>query len=449
MLKILKSLLIISILAGIAFGVTNAYFSDTETSRGNTLVAGSIDLKIDHVFASYNGEECEETCDPVGDNLVANSGFETPLVTHAKEWDIFPDGTTGLDWSVEWVEGQPINYQNTPRPEPANLELHAGVQDWSPQEGDQYAELDTDWPGPDGNLNGEPALVRISQTIATTPGTKYEVKFYFSPRPATSESQNELNIYWGDTLKNTLSADGSGETNTSWQEHTYQFTAASNATKIAFEAGGTPDSLGVFIDNISVREMECQLNLAGGQCHFWDEKDLSGEDIFFNLDDIKPGDYGVNVISTHVYDNDAYACMIFDSHDEENGLLEAEEEAGDTTPDTGELSNYVSVFLWHDGDQDGQFEPGDGETQISSIPDLNSPLAIAEPPDFLTASETNWLGMAWCVGNQDVDFDTGEITCSGAGENSDAQTDTLQTDISFYAEQKRHNGEFSCQNIEI
>lgn len=46
MKKILVSLSIIGVVAGIAIGGTIAYFSDTETSAGNTFSAGTLDLKI-------------------------------------------------------------------------------------------------------------------------------------------------------------------------------------------------------------------------------------------------------------------------------------------------------------------------------------------------------------------------------------------------------------------
>jgi len=45
--RILISLSVIGIVAAIAIGGTVAYFSDVETSEGNILAAGSIDLKID------------------------------------------------------------------------------------------------------------------------------------------------------------------------------------------------------------------------------------------------------------------------------------------------------------------------------------------------------------------------------------------------------------------
>jgi len=53
--KILISLGIIAVVSALAIGGTVAYFSDTETSTGNTFAAGSIDLKIDN-HSWYNGK---------------------------------------------------------------------------------------------------------------------------------------------------------------------------------------------------------------------------------------------------------------------------------------------------------------------------------------------------------------------------------------------------------
>lgn len=47
MKKIITSLSIIGLVATMAIGATMAYFGDTETSTGNTMTAGTLDLKID------------------------------------------------------------------------------------------------------------------------------------------------------------------------------------------------------------------------------------------------------------------------------------------------------------------------------------------------------------------------------------------------------------------
>lgn len=59
MKRILYSLLSIGAVAAVAFGATQAFFSDTETSEDNTFVAGALDLKIDSE-AHYNGMVCED-----------------------------------------------------------------------------------------------------------------------------------------------------------------------------------------------------------------------------------------------------------------------------------------------------------------------------------------------------------------------------------------------------
>ncbi|MFA6254645.1 MAG: TasA family protein [Patescibacteria group bacterium] len=57
MKKILISVSAIAIVAAIAIGATVAYFSDTETSAGNTFTAGAIDLTVDST-QHYNGNVC-------------------------------------------------------------------------------------------------------------------------------------------------------------------------------------------------------------------------------------------------------------------------------------------------------------------------------------------------------------------------------------------------------
>mgnify|MGYP001578414017 FL=1 len=52
--RILLSLGMIVFVAAAALGATGAFFSDTETSTGNTFTAGAIDLGIDNE-SYYNG----------------------------------------------------------------------------------------------------------------------------------------------------------------------------------------------------------------------------------------------------------------------------------------------------------------------------------------------------------------------------------------------------------
>ena len=188
-------------------------------------------------------------------NLVVNGGFEEPVVTDAAQWDIFPDGTTGLGWTVQWRGDIPGSWGGHTRPDPSLQELHHGVNGWLPHGGDQYAELDTDWDGPGGGLNGEPASVIIYQDLSTGAGCEYELTFYFSPRPGTPESDNNLEVSWDGTVLDTISRAGNSQTD--WSEHTYTVTATGSTTRLQFTDLGDANSLGTFLDDVSVEEISC------------------------------------------------------------------------------------------------------------------------------------------------------------------------------------------------
>jgi predicted ribosomally synthesized peptide with SipW-like signal peptide len=74
MKKILLSLGIIAVVAVGAVGATRSFFSDTETSTGNTFTAGAIDLKIDSK-ATYNGAPVDGSTWAVEKDLVVGDKF--------------------------------------------------------------------------------------------------------------------------------------------------------------------------------------------------------------------------------------------------------------------------------------------------------------------------------------------------------------------------------------
>lgn len=99
MKKILISLMAILLAVGVVGAGAMAYFSDTETSAGNTLTAGTLDLKV------------------------GGSTFEDdPNVKHVTLTNVKPDDTIYLYWTLKnvgTVPGQPsikfaniVNYEN-------------------------------------------------------------------------------------------------------------------------------------------------------------------------------------------------------------------------------------------------------------------------------------------------------------------------------------------------
>lgn len=194
----------------------------------------------------------------LGSELVTNGDFESPVVTAPQGWDIYDSGTVGMGWSVEWYDGS-TSYGGQERPSPAHLELHRGVNGWLPNTGDQHAELDTDWDGPGGGLNNEPASVNISQVIPT--GDYCQVNFSWSPRPGHSD--NQMEVYWEDGLLYGLSAPGNG--NTEWIDESVILLSSEDMSKLAFVEKGTPDSLGMFLDSVSVKCFPCETAWGDGE----------------------------------------------------------------------------------------------------------------------------------------------------------------------------------------
>jgi predicted ribosomally synthesized peptide with SipW-like signal peptide len=198
----------------------------------------------------------------------------------------------------------------------------------------------------------------------------------------------------------------------------------------------------------------------------WEYQEPIG--LFFNFQDMKPGDWGEDTISVHVSTNDAWACMDFYLYNvDDNGLTEPEEDDGDTTEGAGrgELQNEIN-FVWWKDDGDNVLE--DNETpfqQTVSLAQLNTfsiPLAdsngqgvlSAEP---LVASTDYYIGKAWCYGElvlapvpagegQDPTVNSG-FTCDGAILDNITQSDSVQGTLSFRAIQSRNNSDFICQSL--
>jgi predicted ribosomally synthesized peptide with SipW-like signal peptide len=208
----------------------------------------------------------------------------------------------------------------------------------------------------------------------------------------------------------------------------------------------------------------------------WAQSNLTNQ-LFFNFSDVKPGDIGEDTISVHVGSNDAWACMALDvTATPENTLVDPETDAGDVAGPNGELQNYLRFTFWED-DGDNVFETG--ETVISSLDNvLASSLqgqwhvladsGVGNGP-ALVGGATNYIAKAWCFGTlaqaavtQDTIGHTGTgigdstngplvrgtgFTCSGAGNQNDAQTDGISMDVSFNAVQSRNNAQFVCSSL--
>lgn len=195
----------------------------------------------------------------------------------------------------------------------------------------------------------------------------------------------------------------------------------------------------------------------------WTRDNLTDQ-LFFQFDDVKPGDWGENTTDIHVTDNPFYACAnITLTAADENGIIEPEASEGDVSAAAweGELQNEMRFLAWAD-DGDNIYELGEhlllDDVPFSSLPmglgntgvtltlaDASTNVWTGTPGDDLNPLTEYYIGHGWCFGDMTV-TGTGATgyTCDGASVDNLSQTDGLIGNISFYAIQSRNNAAFDC-----
>ena len=194
----------------------------------------------------------------------------------------------------------------------------------------------------------------------------------------------------------------------------------------------------------------------------WLLKDLDEGDLFFDFDDVKPGDSGENTISLHAYDNDAWLCAYVQNLEkDDNGCNEPETAAGDTGcgDDQGELQDYILMTIWEDTDCDNILDEGT-EGYCTGEPPCDPQM----PQEICEMSGCTWVPAVPAeqvlVNNVPIDSNDGvwslgqliasQTECLGVGWNVPGttdniiQSDSVTGDIAFYVEQVRNNPDFRC-----
>ncbi len=193
----------------------------------------------------------------LGNNLVVNGSFEDGPIA---------GGSYNISAAISgWTSnsGDGIEVQN-------NAVMPAS-------DGSQLVELDSN-----NNSN-------MYQDIATGGTGEFQLSFDYSPRPGVDAASNGIEVYWNGVLLDTLTGDTAGFTN-----HTYVVNGAGANTRLEFRAVGTSDSLGGFLDNVSVRGLN---DAAGSGADIINGG--SGNDVIFGGygDDVITGDSGNDTIN--------------------------------------------------------------------------------------------------------------------------------------------------------
>jgi predicted ribosomally synthesized peptide with SipW-like signal peptide len=411
MKRIIISLSVIGAVALLGIGATVSLFNDTETSAGNIFTAGSIDLKVDHTAQTYNGVDCK-TCSVTVQSDTSNTvtgtvgGSDGPNLPHSavaawthSAWTASIPGATWI-----WTTNPTTQYDAT------NDVIYTFQKKFT-------------WMGP---INGA--------TLAMAVGSDNSYEVWLNGTKVAFDT-NENNFATADVISSAsltpyiIQGENTLEIKVkNWKPNGWEGTPYTNPAGLLYKFTINGNCGDAYFQN---------------HCELWQSTDLNGSQQFFNFDDIKPGDYGTNVISLRVSSNDAFACLLTGNiDDKDNTLTEPEVSLSDSSP-LGELSQFIRVFAWNDSDNDGLYE---GEAQLLAP---NTPIADL---DLLNLSLTGggptaYVGLAWCAGTQSVVGNT--ISCNGATMGDIAQSDSFTADLTAYAVQQRNNLGFTCSSVQL
>ncbi|MEM7171442.1 MAG: tandem-95 repeat protein, partial [Pseudomonadota bacterium] len=196
-------------------GQTDFTFTVTDGNGGETTATTNVT-----VSAQADTPSLDVGSETLGPNMAQNGGLEADTGLTGSRWGVF-DEVDG--WKLSTGSGIEIQ-RNT-------------VMDAS--EGNQYIELDSH------NNSG------IYQDIDTHSGGAYQISFDYSPRPGVSSDSNIVEVLWDGEVIDQVTGNSAG-----WQTLTYEVSGGEgDLSRIEFRAGGRSDSLGGFIDNISIKEV--------------------------------------------------------------------------------------------------------------------------------------------------------------------------------------------------
>jgi uncharacterized protein DUF642 len=180
-------------------------------------------------YEDHNGNGVQDSGDQalagftfqLSGDIVTNGGFENPNIP-TNSWSVY-NSITG--WST--TSGSGIEVQD-----------HVAG---TPYEGGQHVELDS-------NSNSA-----MKQDLATTAGGVYTLSFAYSPRPGVASGSNGIEVFWNGVSIASITADGTGNGDTVWTVYQFQVTATGATSELKFAATGANDSLGGYLDAVSVK----------------------------------------------------------------------------------------------------------------------------------------------------------------------------------------------------
>jgi len=170
-------------------------------------------------------------------DLIANGGFESPVNT--QDWQVY---AAVPGWTIEQGIGPLPTAGGYPDNTPTLEYQTAGTLGLTPDEGNQYAELDSY------------ANVNISQMVTLTKGVTYHISFAQTCRPQESGASSILGVYLDGELLSSTACDQT----LVWKTNSVDVTPAADVTaKLMFaDEGLAVQSYGVLLDDVRMEYEE-------------------------------------------------------------------------------------------------------------------------------------------------------------------------------------------------
>ena len=220
----------------------NINLTYTVTDRDNDSATGTLSVSIDDDIPIIGSGAATN-------NLIVNGSFEQGHDDLGNnQWSIYH---TITGWA-----SKDIGLVGTAGDVPFELQT-GNVGGVFAQDGNTLLELDSDLLS--GNLSGGDHFndsghtnATIYQTVAgTEAGQSYELTFYYAPRPGEGDADSgSLNVLWNGTIVKSI--DSTGMTPGVWQQITVSVVGTGPGDVIAFQGTGQENTLGAFIDNVSL-----------------------------------------------------------------------------------------------------------------------------------------------------------------------------------------------------
>ncbi|MEQ9518387.1 MAG: cadherin-like domain-containing protein, partial [Parvibaculum sp.] len=131
------------------------------------------------------------------------------------------------------------------------IEVWSAEQDnQSASHGDNYVELNND------KIDHYDDANDIYQNVQTVDGASYTLTFDLSPRPGYDASVNRIDVVWDGQVVDTISLNGTGNSDNVWQSFSYTLEGDGDISKLQFREAGTDVDYGrgMRLDNVVLTE---------------------------------------------------------------------------------------------------------------------------------------------------------------------------------------------------